>query len=114
MKSDCSTWLITPAKRGHSRDIALGQSFFELPQISMRKDRDMTDKTQAEDFVIYSANEASISDGAGFWSNADGWVDCVQEADRFTAEDAKTLNLPMSTGNDAAWCKATQFSSPAD
>jgi hypothetical protein len=58
--------------------------------------------------VIYSPNEAS-SNGAGFWSNEDGWVEDVKEATLFTAAEAKSMSLPMSTGNHASWCSPTDF-----
>lgn len=53
-------------------------------------------------YVIYSANEASVGDGAGFWSNDDGWVE-EECATRFTEREKATLHLPMSTGGDAHW-----------
>jgi len=66
---------------------------------------------QTDTYVIYSANEAALLD-AGFWSNQHGWVDCVSEATQFDAAERNTLSLPMSTGQDARWCRACDFTSP--
>lgn len=57
---------------------------------------------QPKNQVIYSPNESAIGDGAGFWSNDLGWVD-VLAATRFSNWEKGTLNLPMSTGQDARW-----------
>lgn len=55
------------------------------------------------DYVIYSPNESALTDGdAGFWSNEDGWCDFTT-ATRFTKAESETLNLPISTGQDAKW-----------
>ncbi len=56
----------------------------------------------AQPFVIYSANESATSDGAGFWSNTDGWVE-FSDATTFTKEESEELNLPLSSGQDAKW-----------
>lgn len=53
-------------------------------------------------YVIYSPNESAISDGAGFWSNEEGWCE-FDAAERFTQTEKKSLNLPISTGRDAIW-----------
>jgi len=53
-------------------------------------------------FVIYSPNEAAVGDGAGFWSNEDGWVD-LEQATRFEKSEIDNLNLPHATGMDAVW-----------
>ena len=54
-------------------------------------------------YVIYSANEAAINDGAGYWSNAFGWVECETDATLFTKAEKERLNFPVSTGSDAIW-----------
>lgn len=53
-------------------------------------------------FVIYSANESAATYGAGFWNNDIGWVD-FHQATRFSEGEKQTLNLPISTGQDAKW-----------
>lgn len=53
-------------------------------------------------YVIYSANESAISDGAGFWSNDLGWT-VIESADTFSSKEAVKFNLPLSTGADATW-----------
>ena len=54
------------------------------------------------DFVAYSPNESAISDGAGFWSNGQGWV-TLEDASRFTKDEIDRMTLPISTGQDARW-----------
>lgn len=58
--------------------------------------------TPSDFYVIYSSNESAINDGAGFWSNAHGWVD-QESATRFSHAESKTFNMPLSTGKDARW-----------
>lgn len=53
-------------------------------------------------YVTYSANESAINEGAGFWSNQHGWVE-LGDATRFSHSEIQTLNLPISTGQDAMW-----------
>jgi hypothetical protein len=53
-------------------------------------------------YVIYSPNESAINDGAGFWSNQNGWTE-LDEATKFLHSEKQTLNLPISTGQDAKW-----------
>lgn len=60
-------------------------------------------------YIIYSANEAALQSGAGFWSNADGWVDDAESATRFCAHERISLPLPLSAGQDAQWCLAKDF-----
>lgn len=51
-------------------------------------------------WVIYSPSEAKSSDdNAAFWSNDYGWT----TFDLATRFDATTYNLPLSSGNDAAF-----------
>ena len=57
---------------------------------------------QTELFVIYSPNESALTDGAGFWSNKDGWTE-FYVADKFSHSEMQTLKLPVSTGQDARW-----------
>lgn len=54
-------------------------------------------------YVIYSANEASIGSGAGYWSNVDGWVDDGGGITFFTQMEKDSRVLPHSTGYDAVW-----------
>lgn len=61
-------------------------------------------------FVIYSANEAATSSGAGFWSNYGGWVE-QELATLFTEEDQ--IALPVSIGGDAKLVPAKRFKSPS-
>lgn len=58
-------------------------------------------------FVVYSPNESSLSDGAGFWSNEQGWVD-LDSATRFSELESVKLSLPASTGMDARWVDANE------
>ena len=53
-------------------------------------------------FVLYSAHELVASDGSGFWSNAEGWVE-FRAATRFTVATVPSCNMPLSTGRDAKW-----------
>jgi len=57
------------------------------------------------ELVIYSGNEAAHNDGAGFWSNADGWVS-RDSAMLFAARDCQRLCLPQALGEDARWLPA--------
>lgn len=59
-------------------------------------------------YVIYSANESATSDGAGFWSNIDGWT-VFEGATRFAGYDIANLDLPVSVGGDAKWCLFENF-----
>lgn len=49
--------------------------------------------------IIYSKSEF------GFWSHQQGWVQNATDATIFTKSDAKSVNLPISKGNDAIWIK---------
>ncbi|MES2582857.1 MAG: hypothetical protein V4627_09085 [Pseudomonadota bacterium] len=57
---------------------------------------------QVMQFVLYSTQELVSGDGAGFWSNADGWVE-FKAATRFTLSSVPTCNLPITEGQDAKW-----------
>lgn len=62
-------------------------------------------------FVIYSPNESATSDGAGFWSNKDGWT-ALEGADRFFYAESqlRNLRLPVAVGGDAAWVPLDRIS----
>lgn len=60
----------------------------------------MQDINAEKQYVIYSPNESATCFGAGFWNNEDGWTE-FEEATLFTEAEARSLNLPMSAGNDA-------------
>ena len=67
--------------------------------------------------VVYSRREAQDNEGAGFWSNQDGWT-TFADATRFTASEREALNRPLASGNDAIWLKlnhggSSDESSPA-
>lgn len=53
-------------------------------------------------FVLYSIRELVHQDGAGFWSNDNGWVE-FKLATRFTLASVPSCNLPISSGQDAKW-----------
>jgi hypothetical protein len=53
-------------------------------------------------FVLYSPHELVNSDGAGFWSNDEGWVE-FRAATQFTVETVPLCKLQMSDGPDAKW-----------
>lgn len=57
----------------------------------------------AASVVIFSAHQATQSgDGAGFWSNSEGWTG-LESATLFTPEESRTFGLPMGASRDAAW-----------
>jgi hypothetical protein len=53
-------------------------------------------------FVLYSTHQLVNGNGAGFWSNTDGWVE-FKEATRFTVSSVPSCNMPISEGLDAKW-----------
>jgi hypothetical protein len=53
-------------------------------------------------FVLYSVSELVANDGAGFWSNSEGWVE-FKLATRFTPSTLSLCNLPLCEGQDAKW-----------
>ncbi|MBV2205750.1 MAG: hypothetical protein KUL87_10040 [Pseudomonas sp.] len=53
-------------------------------------------------WVIYSPNESALQDGAGFWCNTQGWVE-IDQATRFSTEQACSVALPLATGHDASF-----------
>ena len=61
------------------------------------------------DYVVYSEGEAKANDGAGYWSNSNGWAG-LDEAECFTTAEIKQLhlNLPVSAHNDAQWLPVTE------
>jgi hypothetical protein len=82
----------------------------ELACVMLHKDTgdgDLDDPKSGEMFVIYSANESATSDGAGFWSNEDGWT-AFSGATKFTSSEINKLELPISTGQDASWVSESQ------
>lgn len=69
---------------------------------------DETQQSAPESFVIYSPAEFAVSDeGAGFWSNEDGWT-TLPGATRFAASEIADLSLPASAGQDAVWLTESQ------
>jgi len=53
-------------------------------------------------YVAYSAIEAHLNEGAGFWNNEDGWTG-RELATRFSEYERQTFNLPVSPNGDAQW-----------
>lgn len=70
-------------------------------------DRALKETPLNELHVIYSPNESASSDGAGFWSNEDGWV-LFDAATKFTTAERDSLNLPIATGQDAKWVSESE------
>ena len=60
----------------------------------------MQDLNAEKQYVIYSPNESATCFGAGFWNNEDGWTE-FEGATLFSEEEARSLNLPTSVGDDA-------------
>lgn len=57
----------------------------------------------AASVVIFSAHQATQSgDGAGFWSNSEGWSG-LEGATLFTLEESRTFGLPLGAARDATW-----------
>jgi len=57
----------------------------------------------AASVVIFSAHQATQSgDGAGFWSNSEGWTG-LESATLFTLEESRTFGLPFGAARDATW-----------
>lgn len=59
-------------------------------------------------YLIYSPNEAAISDGAGFWNNELGFTD-LENAQVFSQDEVDTQSLPKSTGGDAQFVLVETF-----
>lgn len=53
-------------------------------------------------YVIYSPNESTVLDGAGFWSTKFGWT-MLDDATRYTEAERRAFELPSSLGDDARW-----------
>lgn len=51
-------------------------------------------------YLIYSPTESARRDGAGFWSNDDGWG-TLNAATLFSADVITRMDLPIATGRDA-------------
>lgn len=62
-------------------------------------------------FVLYSTHQLVRRNGAGFWSNTEGWVE-FKEATRFTASSVPSCNMPISEGLDAKWIMWEPLQSP--
>ena len=63
---------------------------------------------ELQEYVIYSRSEAEASgDGAGFWSNEDGWGE-LESATLFTQSERNALQLPLTAGSDACWALADE------
>lgn len=57
----------------------------------------------AASVVIFSEHLATQSgDGAGFWSNSEGWTG-LESATLFSPEESRTFGLPLGASSDAAW-----------
>lgn len=57
-------------------------------------------------YVIRCTNGLQLFEGTGiYWSNELGWCD-FDEADRFTKEETKTVNLPL----DGEWLDTHELS----
>jgi hypothetical protein len=52
--------------------------------------------------VIHSPSESALQGEPTFWSNEIGWGD-LSAATRFMEEERQSVNLPVSSGNDAEW-----------
>nr|WP_315488999.1 hypothetical protein [uncultured Rhodoferax sp.] len=57
---------------------------------------------QQMQFVLYSTHQLVSSNGSGFWSNTEGWVE-FKEATRFTVSSVPACNMPINEGLDAKW-----------
>jgi len=80
--------------------INLGLTF--LPRQTIKTDM-LESIPDVRVFVVFSASEALVTeDGAGFWSNSNGWT-TLQGATKF---DEPGGLLPVSAGNDAVWMAA--------
>ncbi len=53
-------------------------------------------------FVLYSTQQLVKHNGAGFWSNSEGWVE-FKTATRFDVASVPSCNMPISEGLDAKW-----------
>lgn len=53
-------------------------------------------------WAVYSPTEAAAQQGAGWWSNKEGWSS-ESDAALFTSAEQSKFNLPVSAGNDARW-----------
>ena len=75
---------------------------------SLRPDIKPFVDNRGEHFVIYSESEFKQSgDGAGYWSNHDGWT-ALEGATRFTQEETGRIRMPVTaTPGDAQWSHVT-------
>lgn len=65
-------------------------------------------------FYLHSPSEAAASgDGAGYWSNTQGWG-LLEAATQFTHFESLNSSLPMSVGNDAQFVPCNDLGPSAD
>jgi len=62
--------------------------------------RQSAPESRQAQFVIYSPSEMTASDGGGFWSNEDGWVD-LGSATWYSKEEIAQIHLPITSRKDA-------------
>jgi hypothetical protein len=73
------------------------------PAIQIAEDRSkhrMESAGSSADLVIFSEAEMTANDGAGFWSNVDGWSS-LEAATRFSSGERDRLYMPNSRQQDA-------------
>lgn len=78
----------------------------KTPEVLLCMAEDLVAKDESSSerrYVVYSPTEAE-NDGAGYWSNEDGWVK-FDHADWFSESEKLTLDLPTLT-KDAIWTEA--------
>lgn len=51
---------------------------------------------------LFSYEAARTHDGAGYWSNEQGWVS-IEDATRFSELELRTGNRPITGANDTVW-----------
>lgn len=61
----------------------------------------------AKQYVIMSASESKANEGAGYWSNSQGWT-ALEDADYFTKEEKAGFPLPKSIDDDATWTEVLE------
>lgn len=86
-----------------SEDIDEMKNYLEVMRAEIMRRMLAPEDVAKKAFVIYSPNESAISDGAGFFNNDLGWVEGMENATRFTADEIAAFNLPIATGEDARW-----------
>ena len=72
----------------------------------------VTERGDIDASVIYSPNEAALSnDDGGYWSNEDGWSG-LESATRYTPSDVAMIRphrMPITTGRDARFVPAVRL-----